>query len=83
MVWVYVLDDAMPGSFAKAGGYIRVLPPRPTALAALREAQNVDSTGRLVEPTRFTVGISRRLPSNRTPDTLWYQSHRTPSSSSR
>lgn len=52
---VYVLDDAIPGSFAKAGGYIRVLPPRPRALAALREAQNVDSTGRLVEPTRFTA----------------------------
>lgn len=54
--WVYVIDVAIPGSSRRRRRVRSGFSTKAEALAALMEAQQADSAGRLVEPSRITVG---------------------------
>ena len=53
--WAYALDVAIPGSARRRRRVRSGFSTKAEALAALRDAQQADSAGRLVEPNRITV----------------------------
>lgn len=55
VAWVYALDIAVLGSRRRRRRVRSGFTTKAEALAALREAQQEDSSGRLVEPTRMTL----------------------------
>lgn len=55
VAWVYSVDVAVPGSKERRRRVRSGFGTKKEALAALREVQQADATGKLVEPTRMTV----------------------------
>ncbi len=56
VAWVYAVDVSVPGSKRRRRRVRSGFATKKEALAALRDAQQADATGKLVEPTRMTVG---------------------------
>lgn len=67
MAWVYVLDVAILGSKRRRRRVRSGFATKKDALDARRQAQHDDAKGRLVEPTRMTVGeyLARWLEASR------------------
>lgn len=56
VAWGFVVDVAPPGAARRKRVTRSGFPTKKEALAAMREVQETDAIGRLVEPTRMTVG---------------------------